>query len=202
MSENPLKPLDALSAPLGELIAAVGRGVADAQQALDSAALAALQRIYADADDATLEALRQIDYRPTFYAIPEVESEMSVAVTIASQTEASGRTGATSRIYTAPVDATYKTRYGYDVTAASKIRFKIVPVPPSARVERLRAVPTLVGKTWEEAQTVLGRLDLAAASADPGVNPAPGAAVSAQDPAPGALVEAGASVTLTVAADK
>lgn len=202
MSDNPLKPLEALSAPLGELIAAVGRGVADAQQALDAASLAALQRVYAEAGDATLAALRQIDYRPTFYAIPEVESEISVAVTIASQSEAAGRAGAPARIYTAPVDATYKTRYGYDVAAASKIRFKIVPVPPSARVEQLRAVPGLVGKTWEEAQTLLGRLDLAAAWVDPQANPAPGATVSAQDPAPGALVEAGAGVTLTLAADK
>ncbi len=85
MTDDPLRYLDALSAPMGDLIASVGRGVAEAQQALDLGSLAALQSLYADADDQTLALLREIDYRPTFYAIPEVTSELTVALTITGQ---------------------------------------------------------------------------------------------------------------------
>ena len=38
--------LDALSVPLGDLIASIGRGVAEAQRALDTASIAALRDIY------------------------------------------------------------------------------------------------------------------------------------------------------------
>lgn len=158
MSDNdPLKPLDALSAPLGELIAAVGRGVADAQQALDAAALAALQRIYSDADDATLAALRQIDYRPTFYAIPEVESEMSVAVTIASQTESSTRPGA-SRLYMAPVLLALQPRLVDQAAAVSSglagagATYSLAPATPAI------GLVWAIGAAW-------GLLGLAVASA-------------------------------------
>lgn len=193
MADDPTnQTLAALSAPLGELIAAVGRGVADAQQALDAGSLALLQQIYGEADTPMLAALRQIDYRPTFYVIPEVESEMTVAVSMTGQ--------GSTRLYMAPVDAEYQSRYGYDIRAASKIRFKIVPVPPSTRAEQLRVVPSLVGKTWAESSQMIARSELVARTEHPLARPAANSRIVSQTPAPGSLVDAGTALTLGLAA--
>lgn len=96
MTDDPLRYLEALSAPMGDLIASVGRGVAEAQQALDMGSLGALLAIYSDPDtsDETLALLREIDYRPTFYAIPEVTSELTVALTITGQSSSTTSTTA------------------------------------------------------------------------------------------------------------
>jgi hypothetical protein len=187
MTDDPLRYLDALSAPMGDLIAAVGRGVAEAQQALDMGSLAALQTIYGDADDQTLALLREIDYRPTFYAIPEVTSELTVALTITGQSSSSSSTSVAStapaaalagpvspaaellarvdatrpRLYIAPVDAGYQNRYGFDLRATSSIKFKIVPVPPPSQADQLRVVPDLVGRSFADTRTLLGLYRLA-----------------------------------------
>lgn len=105
MTDDPLRYLEALSAPMGDLIASVGRGVAEAQQALDMGSLGALLAIYSDPDtsDETLALLREIDYRPTFYAIPEVTSELTVALTITGQS--SSTASATAGSVAAPLAA-------------------------------------------------------------------------------------------------
>ena len=104
MTDDPLRYLEALSAPMGDLIAAVGRGVAEAQQALDMGSLGALLSIYDDPDtsDQRLALLREIDYRPTFYAIPEVTSELTVALTITGQSTSASSPSSTT---TAPLAA-------------------------------------------------------------------------------------------------
>src|SRR4051812_31416696 len=76
--------LDALSAPVGELFAAVGRGVAEAQREMDAATLSALQEIYGRGDGFYGE-LQRIGYRPTWYHIPEAEGELQVALSLAGQ---------------------------------------------------------------------------------------------------------------------
>lgn len=107
MTDDPLRYLDALSAPMGDLIASVGRGVAEAQQALDMGSLGALLSIYADPDttDDTIALLREIDYRPTFYAIPEVTSELTVALTITGQSGAGSPSTTTAAPAAAPMAA-------------------------------------------------------------------------------------------------
>lgn len=229
MTDDPLRYLQALSAPMGDLIASVGRGVAEAQQALDMGSLGALLQIYGDPDttDETLALLREIDYRPTFYAIPEVTSELSVALTITGQASstaplASASTASTSlasaapaaaaiaarsdlapRLFVAPVDASYQNRYGFDLRATSSIKFKIVPVPPPTQVEQLRVVPNLVDRTFSQTRTLLElyRLGWAQPTPAPG-DPPPTAptdtdVVLTQSVAPGSLVQAGEVLVLT-----
>ena len=70
---------DVMAAPIGELIAAVGQGVADAQQALDRGSLAQILEIYSHADSDELKLLQQIGYQPTFYALPETTGEIQVS---------------------------------------------------------------------------------------------------------------------------
>jgi PASTA domain len=137
MTDDPLRYLDALSAPMGDLIASVGRGVAEAQQALDMGSLGALMAIYADADDQTLALLREIDYRPTFYAIPEVTSELTVALTLTGQSSSSGPAAIASAA--APLAALPAA-----LPAASVAAAPLAPATDSARL-RLYVAPVDAG---------------------------------------------------------
>ncbi|MGY6409869.1 MAG: PASTA domain-containing protein [Alkalilacustris sp.] len=78
---------DVVASPLGDVIASVGQGVAAAQQALDEASLAKTLEIYAEGDEGMLRLLREIGYRPTFYALPETTGEVRVALSLSTQTE-------------------------------------------------------------------------------------------------------------------
>lgn len=189
--------LDALSAPLGALISAVGRGVADAQREMDAASIAAMQEIYASNEGLYLE-LQRIGYRPTWYHIPEVESDLQIALTVTGQQSQGGSAavGASPvRLYAAPVDAGYASRFNFSVQASSRVRFRIVPVPPSTAVETTRIVPALVGLTLGEARGRLLALDIPLTP--PPTTTPDTAVVTAQTPGPGTTLPSGGTVTLT-----
>lgn len=217
---------EVVASPLGDVIAAVGQGVAAAQQALDDAAVAKTLEIYAEGGDEALRVLREIGYRPTFYALPETTGEVRVALSLGSEAQGStaataptrataagvsvslsriGRTvGVAPKIYATPVDAGYAGRYGYRADISAKLTFKIVPVPAPNGADELRLVPNLVGRTVEVAEAVLGSLGLesryvdAAGAALPAA-PAGSATVAAQTPAADEIRRLGDEVTLTLA---
>lgn len=182
--------LDALSVPIGELIASVGRGVADAQRELDAASMASLRELYQQNEGLYAE-LQRIGYRPTWYHIPEAEGELQVALTVSGQSgsaqPSSARalaSGARIKLYAAPVDAGYAAKYGFNLQATSKVRFRVVPVPPSVAAEALRVVPALVGLKLGEARERLAALGLPLAE----ITAADSATVTKQTPAPGTLL--------------
>lgn len=145
--------LDALSAPLGDLIAAVGTSVASAQRDIDLATINNLQAIYESSEDLYRE-LQAIGYRPTWYHIPEAEAEISMALTVTgSYDESTGKSKL--KTYSAPVDAGYSGRYNYDLKGASKLRFKVVPVPESPAAEAVQIMPNVVGLTYAQATSLL-----------------------------------------------
>lgn len=193
------KPLlDALSAPIGDLIAAVGRGVADAQRAMDEASLAALAEVYGRSDG-LLGELQRIGYRPNWYHIPEVESELQIALTLSGERSRGGQGGATGRLrlYAAPVDAGYASRFNYQLQAASRVKFRIVSIPPSNAAEALQAMPALVGLPLREAGARLRLLGIAAT-----LLPAEGGdelIVRSQVPEPGMLLQSGVQVQVSAA---
>lgn len=189
MNDPVNQQLGNMAASLGELIAQVGEGVAQAQEALDRQALDTLRRIHGS--DGGIADLREIGYQPTWYRIPEAKAEMVVALAMSSAPgpDHAGR----SLLLAAPMDATYANRYGYDLRAASRISFRIVPVPPSAAAELARPVPQLVGLSWGEARAALEAVGLV------GVAPAAtaqAAIATSQAPAAGTLLQAGRSVDL------
>ena len=158
---------DALSAPVGDLIASIGKNMADAQQALDSATIENFKSVY-ESGDATYEALRKIGYQPTWYQIPEVNAEVNIALTVSGTSEESGKKGQlpsmkgrnSIRLYATPVDATFTNKYGFDYTASSKVSFKVVPIPPSAQAEGMKIAPKLVGLTYKDANALLDDLEI------------------------------------------
>jgi hypothetical protein len=170
--DSPARLLDTLSAPLGDLIASVGRGVADAQQALDAQTVENFKEIHGAGSEA-FKALRELGYQPTWYQIPEATAEIAIALTISG--EASAVPGEPSsmvpkasrlRVYGAPVDAGYASRYNYEVRASSTLKFRIVPVPPSTQASGMKIVPNVVGKTYKEARELLQQLGIDYAAED------------------------------------
>ena len=191
MSEELSQLTEVLSAPIGDLISQVGRGVAEAQEALDQQALESLRRIYNG--DVSLAALRDIGYKPTWYQIPEASAELTVALSI----RGGGQTGQGKRastLFAAPVDATYANRFSYNLKAASKITFRIVPVPPSTGAEAMRVVPALIGLTVGEAKVRLAERGLVPSLA---AGLADGSRIASQSPAADSLVQAQAVVVLS-----
>lgn len=202
---------DGFAAPLGEVIAAVGRGVADAQAALDQASLEATLQVYHDEGGAAATLLRDIGYRPTFYVLPETTCEVQVSMRVGGSNGADGSANAApgtpvlmrSRTYITPVDAGFANRFGYQASASAKLTFKIVPVPPPSALDDNRPVPNLIGKTGADADAALANIGLVAVFQVKGDkqierDKALMLNVTAQAPAPLALIAIGGTVTLSV----
>jgi len=195
---------DTTAAPLGEIIASVGQGVAEAQKALDSQALAQLEALYRDNDDATA-LLRQSGWRPTFYTLPDTEGEVKVSLSVSGQgqqTRQASSPALLSRkarigLYASPVDAGYQNRFGYQATVGATLKFRIVPVPPPAEIDALaiRAVPDLRGSTLDAAGAMLDEFQLTVAIDERGTQDGK---VLAQQPPPGKLARRGDTVTITL----
>ncbi len=172
---------DVVASPLGDIIASVGEGVAEAQQVLDDGALAKTLEIYSEGGEAALALLRDIGYRPTFYALPETTGEVRVSLhlgrsiqggatptsatapqpAVATQLSRIGRNlGIRPRLYATPVDAGYANRYGYQANISAKLTFKIIPVPAPEGADELRKMPNLVGHSLIESRTIADSLGL------------------------------------------
>lgn len=194
---------DTLAAPLGDLIAAVGRGVAEAQRSLDAAsvetlrALAGASSASSDAQEKTLSMLRRMGHQPTWYRIPELEAELTVSLTVARTAEsASAQQGAGPlRLYLSPVDASYVNRYEYNLQAASVIKFRVVPVPPSPQAAEMKIVPPLAGMISRDAAERLSELGIPFTATRPIGS---GNTVESTTPGAGGLIGPGQSVTLTL----
>jgi hypothetical protein len=206
---------DVTAAPLGDVIAAVGAGVAAAQAALDAGSLAQTLEIYSETGDAGLAMLRDIGYRPTFYTLPETTGEMQVSLRLSSGQAQNGaapppppgianRFAAPlrSRVYATPVDAGFRNQFGFDAQVTAKLTFKIVPVPPPLAMEDIRVVPALAGRTLAEARLVLETLGLVATAVDQNdtiiAEPKADATIIKTDPAGQAIAPAGSTITLTL----
>ncbi|MNK05427.1 PASTA domain protein [compost metagenome] len=151
-----------LGGPLGELISSVGKGVGEAQAALDHGALMQTLDLYdlskdelRSADELKLiNLVRGMGYQPTFYAIPETEVEAQISLSLdikPAQTSAvAGVPLSKYAINATPLNAGNVNRFGLQSNAMAKLKFKIVPVPPNSGVAELRVVPDLTTKFWSE----------------------------------------------------
>lgn len=157
-----------LSNPLGDLISSIGKGVGEAQAALDAGSLNATLDIYREDDAAErtpeeqrmIDLIREIGYQPTFYVLPEteVEAQISLSMTLNSN-PASPLTPTTtaSRFSTiaTPLNAGNVNRFHISSNAVAKLKFKIVPVPALAAITEMRVVPNLVGMALDDATIAL-----------------------------------------------
>lgn len=211
---------EVLASPLGDVIASVGEGVAAAQRALDEASVAKTLEIYSEGGEELVQLLREIGYRPTFYALPETIGEVNVSMRLSAEggnaaaaapapTPVPGRpmamltpaTASRVKTYVTPVDAGFANRYNFTATASAKLTFKIVPVPPPAGVEDVRVVPDLAGRTVAVARDVLDALGLEPRFVDKDgkdSTPADSATIKSTDPGARAVVQLGSAVRMVV----
>lgn len=190
---------DVLAAPLGEVISSIGKGVAEAQAAMDEGSLAQTLEIYSENDDATIKLLRDIGYRPTFYAIPQVEAEVKISLALSAQSISlddfqnsntvpafASKKSVKTQVYATPMNASTSNKYNFSTEASTTMKFTIVPVPPAEDVTDIRVAPDLIGRTLTDIELVLGELDLAyeIVDSETGIDE-----VSAQSPAPGTLLK-------------
>jgi hypothetical protein len=212
-----------LSAPLGELIAAVGRGVAEAQAALDLHTVETFKAVHGG-DEASYRALRELGYQPTWYRIPEVAAEIYVTLSAHGEERSSGSsaepapgtpaleggddqpdeaTAGRIQLYATPVDASFSNTYDYQLRACSQLKFRIVPVPPSDGADGMKMVPAdlnVTGRPLRDARARLTQLGMPYEVADPRFfEPTDDDIVASVMPAPGEILPGGQALVLTLA---
>lgn len=192
MANNPAdESLATLAAPLGDLIAAVGRGLADAQKALDQGTIDTLKTLYSG-EDANMNVLRRMGYQPTWYRIPELEAEITASLSVSRSGKTQGMAPGSLQMYLSPVDAMYSNSYDYKLDAASVIKFKVVAVPPSAQAADMKIMPMLVDKSFKDAGQFLSELGV------PFETMGAGTRVVETNPKPGELLSPGQKAILSL----
>lgn len=172
-NNNPSKLFsELLGGPLGELISSIGKGVGDAQAALDEGSLRQTLELYDTSKDTDrsddelklLNMIRSIGYQPTFYTIPETEVEAQISLSLDLKTEQTSPVGGYSmskfKVNATPLNAGNVNRFGLQASAMAKLKFKIVPVPPALNnPAEMRVVPQLLEPNketkWDSAKKKL-----------------------------------------------
>lgn len=138
MADPIANSLEVFSASIEDFIVSLGKGISDAQAALDQNSIQTQAKLDSDPVSA------QYGLQATWYQFPKVDLELKLSVTVSQDTTSpssavlpvnprlAGITGLRKpiRIIAQPVSASYQTHFNYDAQAASTLNLSIVPVPP------------------------------------------------------------------------
>ena len=119
---------EVLIEPLGVILKEVGVAVAETQRALDENSIATEMELVSKREELGY------DLHATWYHLPEIEVELKVSLSMYIEEEIEeGRTigWKPPRLFVAPLNASYKRLFNYDVAGSSVIKAKIVSIPPS-----------------------------------------------------------------------
>ncbi|NIA11334.1 MAG: hypothetical protein GWP10_16810 [Nitrospiraceae bacterium] len=124
---------DVLIRPLGRVLKMVGSSIAEAQRSLDENSIATQKMI-----DLAIEN-GEIDYdiQAPWYHFPDtaIELKMALSMTDKKEIDKKGKVrGYVPVMLAAPLNATYKNTYDYDVQGSSQLKAKIVSIPPATRI--------------------------------------------------------------------
>ncbi len=139
---------DAFASPLGEFIASIGKGVGEAQAALDAGSLRQTLEIYnedPENKDEMLQLFRDIGYQPTFYVLPKTTAKAKISLTMSQKnvsTLTSNKAAFVPSMYITPMNATTTNTYNLDLNASAELQFEIVPIPPT-EMSMIRMMPNL-----------------------------------------------------------
>lgn len=120
----PQRGVEVFAAPIEGVLAALGRGISEAQRELDRSSLVAQAEIDADPD------LAQIGAQATWFQLPRVELELKLALTMATDPRA--RAAGVARplkLLAQPVSAAFQNHFNYNLQGSSVVRVTVVPVP-------------------------------------------------------------------------
>ena len=131
MPESDQLNMDIMAESLGDVLLHVGRGIAEAQVALDRNSLAT--QVLIDND----ETLSQTGIEATWYHFPETTIELKVSLSMHWEKEKRpGRPPVWRKVlYAAPQNASYRNLFRYDAASTSVVRTRIVSVPPATTIE-------------------------------------------------------------------
>ena len=124
---------EVLIEPLGEILKYMGRAIAEAQRALDENSIAT------ETELADVREKIGYDLHATWYHIPETDLElkMSLSMQWEEEKEEEGKPPVCKPIlFAAPLNASYRNLFDYDVTGASVLKAKIVSIPPASTIAR------------------------------------------------------------------
>ena len=134
--------VETFSAPIEDLIVALGQGLAEAQRKLDANSIATQEAINSD------PVLSNYGLQAPWYQFPSVTLNLKLALSVTSDTApAAAPTPAPgpvatpaptsemislprTRIFGHPLSPGFQTHFNYDANAASEVNVTISPVPP------------------------------------------------------------------------
>ena len=122
--------------PLGDILKYVGRAIAETQQALDRNSIAT------ETELADKREELGYDLHATWYHLPETTLELKMSLSIQWEEEKKkGRAGKgygvwKRTLHAAPLNASYKNLFNYEVAGTSMLKTKIVSIPPASIIEK------------------------------------------------------------------
>jgi len=150
MADNPLgEAVEVFSAPIEGVIVALGKGIAEAQTALDQNAIKTQEAIDSD------PVLSRQGVQATWYQFPRVDLRLKLALTVvedkaaptaapqALAPSALAPLAISRRLIAQPVSAAYQNHFNYNAQASSEITLSIVPVPAPRAADATTIPPRL-----------------------------------------------------------
>lgn len=126
-----------LNAPLPQMIERLGVAIAEAQFAMDNAAVK-IATLLGDVEDHGVDiagrkrSLLELGFQPTFYQFTEATIDAKVAFSSVQSREATIGGSVTAFVYlaVANVNASYTSKWSFDASGSSAINARLVAVPP------------------------------------------------------------------------
>ncbi len=135
-------------APLPEMIERLGQSIAQAQYGMDRNSIEIAQLmgrtgkdegVQLSGDDGKVRSLLELGFTPSFYQITNatIDAKVSLTMSRTRKVSAGAELKAGYGIFSASVDASYSSKYSYDVNASSSIKAEVVAIPPPSHLSRL-----------------------------------------------------------------
>ena len=128
---------------LSNVLTELGKGVANAQHALDQSSLDIQNEILKD------DRLYGMGLQATWYVMPEVEFTMKMDYSVYEERTESGEIKP-AKISILPSNATYSNLFKSSKKEESSVRLRIVPIPANDKFVKRRYMPNLLGKDENE----------------------------------------------------
>jgi hypothetical protein len=141
-----------LNVPFPEMVVKLASAIAEGQLKLDLVSCE-IAKIMGDSKKAKVEvpdvtkagndtittSLIGAGFQPTFYQFTDTIIEVKMAITMATSSATSVSASASGGFgcFSASVNASYSSKYSYEVSGSSLLRTRITPVPPSTFLTKL-----------------------------------------------------------------
>lgn len=123
---------------LSSIITELGKGIAQAQLALDESSIAIQNKILAD------DKLYGMGLQATWYVMPEAEFTLKMDYAVTEEKTSTGQI-LSSKVSAAPSNATFNNYFKSEKREESSVRLKFVPIPANEKMLERKYMPDLSG---------------------------------------------------------